>query len=275
MLMSMNKTILLTGGSAGIGKATALCLMKNGYTVYALSRSGCENQEDTASGGKLVSIQADVTQPDTLQKAVAQIVVEQGGIYGVICNAGNGIAGAVEDTSLTELEYQLATNYFGVVNTVQACLPQLRQQGWGKIITVSSMAAIAPIPYQTFYSSVKAGILAFTEALSLELKPFGIQCACVLPGDVKTNFTHARKYTEASKSEHSVYTEPMLKAVQTMEKDEQNGMSPDAIAHSLLRLLKKKRMPMRTIPGFGYKVLSFIIDCVPASLKVWVIGKLY
>jgi short-subunit dehydrogenase len=271
----MNKAILLTGGSAGIGKATAWCLMKNGYTVYALSRSGCECQEDTKSGGKLISIQADVTQPETLQKAVAQIVNEQGGIYGVICNAGNGIAGAVEDTSLAELEYQFATNYYGVVNTVQACLPQLRAQGWGKIITVSSMAAVAPIPYQTFYSSVKAGILAFTEALSLEVKPFGIQCACVMPGDVKTNFTNARKYTEASKLEQSVYTKNMLKAVQTMEKDEQNGMSPDAIAKTMLRLLRRKRMPMRNIPGFSYKALSFIIDCVPASFKMWVIGKLY
>ena len=121
----MNKAILLTGGSAGIGKATALCLMKNGYIVYALSRSGCEGQEDTKSGGKIISISADVTKPETLQQAVAQIVKEQGSIYGVICNAGNGIAGAVEDTSLSELEYQLATNYYGVVNTVQACLPQL------------------------------------------------------------------------------------------------------------------------------------------------------
>lgn len=271
----MNKTILLTGGSAGIGRATALCLMKNGYTVYALSRSGCSNEQDAASGGSIVSVIADVTQPDTLQRAVAQIVSEQGQLYGVICNAGNGIAGAVEDTSLPELEYQFATNYYGVVNTVQACLPQLRQQGFGKIITVSSMAAVAPIPYQTFYSSVKAAILAFTEALRLEVQPFGIQCACVLPGDVKTNFTSARKYTAASQSEQSVYTQRMLKAVQTMEKDEQNGMSPDAIAGTMLRLLKKKRMPMRTIPGWSYKALSVIIDCVPASFKMWVIGKLY
>ena len=270
-----NKTILLTGGSAGIGRATALCLMKKGYTVYALSRSGCEELKDEKSGGSIVSVCADVTQPATLQQAVAKIVAEQGALYGVICNAGNGIAGAVEDTSLTDLNYQLATNYYGVVNTVQACLPQLRSQGFGKIITVSSMAAVAPVPFQTFYSSVKAGILAFTEALSLEVKPFGIQCACVMPGDVKTNFTSARKDTDASKAESSVYTKAMLKAVQTMEKDEQNGMSPDAIAATMVKLLRKKRMPMRVIPGFSYKALSFIIDCVPASFKMWVIGKLY
>jgi short-subunit dehydrogenase len=269
------KTILVTGGSAGIGKATALCLMKNGYVVYAASRSGCNNEEDATSGGKIISILADVTQPETLQQAVSQIVAQQDSLDVVICNAGNGIAGAVEDTSLSELDYQLATNYYGVVNTVQACLPQMRQQGYGKIITVSSMAAVAPIPYQTFYSSVKAGILAFTEALSLEVKPFGIDCACVLPGDVKTNFTNARKYTQASQLESSVYTQNMLKAVGTMEKDEQNGMSPDAIARTMLRLIRKKRMPMRTIPGFSYKALSFIIDCVPASFKTWVIGMLY
>ena len=271
----MNKAILLTGGSAGIGKATAWCLMKNGYTVYALSRSGCECQEDTKSGGKLISIQADVTQPETLQKAVAQIVNEQGGIYGVICNAGNGIAGAVEDTSLAELEYQFATNYYGVVNTVQACLPQLRAQGWGKIITVSSMAAVAPIPYQTFYSSVKAGILAFTEALSLEVKPFGIQCACVMPGDVKTNFTNARKYTEASKQEQSVYTKNMLKAVQTMEKDEQNGMKPIVIAKAIAKVLKKENPRHVVVPTFTYKLLCLIMKLVPTSLKVWVISKMY
>jgi len=225
----MKKTgniVLLTGGSAGIGSATAQYLMKQGYTVYAASRRGSENIDDNTTGGKIIGLCADVTIPESLENAVSRIMEEQGELSAVICNAGNGIAGSVEDTSLEEARYQMETNFFGVLNTIKACLPIFREQNHGKIIAISSVAAVAPIPFQGFYSASKSAIMLLMQSLSMEVKPYNIKCTCILPGDVKTDFTSSRKYTEASTLPSSEYTNAMKAAVQTMEKDEQNGMMP-------------------------------------------------
>lgn len=273
----MNKLgniVLLTGGSAGIGKTTAQFLMKQGYIVYAASRRGSSNEEDS-SGGKIIGLCADVTQPESLENAVSRILEEQGELSAVICNAGNGIAGSIEDTTLEEARYQMETNFFGVLNTIKACLPVFREQKKGRIIAISSVAAVAPIPFQGFYSASKSAIILLMQSLSMEMKPYNVKCTCILPGDVKTDFTASRKYTEASQSPSSEYTEAMKVAVQTMEKDEQNGMMPIVIAKAIAKVLKKENPGHVVVPTFTYKLLCLIMKLVPTSLKVWVISKMY
>lgn len=274
----MKKTgniVLLTGGSAGIGSATAQYLMKQGYTVYAASRRGSENIDDNTSGGKIIGLCADVTIPESLENAVSRIMEEQGELSAVICNAGNGIAGSVEDTSLEEARYQMETNFFGVLNTIKACLPIFREQNHGKIIAISSVAAVAPIPFQGFYSASKSAIMLLMQSLSMEVKPYNIKCTCILPGDVKTDFTSSRKYTEASTLPSSEYTNAMKAAVQTMEKDEQNGMMPIVIAKAIHKVLRKKNPGYVVVPNITYKTLCLIMKLVPTSLKIWVISKMY
>lgn len=274
----MKKTgniVLLTGGSAGIGSATAQYLMKQGYTVYAASRRGSENIDDNTTGGKIIGLCADVTIPESLENAVSRIMEEQGELSAVICNAGNGIAGSVEDTSLEEASYQMETNFFGVLNTIKACLPIFREQNHGKIIAISSVAAVAPIPFQGFYSASKSAIMLLMQSLSMEVKPYNIKCTCILPGDVKTDFTSSRKYTEASTLPSSEYTEAMKAAVQTMEKDEQNGMMPIVIAKAIHKVLRKKNPGYVVVPNITYKTLCLIMKLVPTRLKIWVISKMY
>ena len=274
----MKKTgniVLLTGGSAGIGSATAQYLMKQGYTVYAASRRGSENIDDNTSGGKIIGLCADVTIPESLENAVSRIMEEQGELSAVICNAGNGIAGSVEDTSLEEARYQMETNFFGVLNTIKACLPIFREQNHGKIIAISSVAAVAPIPFQGFYSASKSAIMLLMQSLSMEVKPYNIKCTCILPGDVKTDFTSSRKYTEASTLPSSEYTDAMKAAVQTMEKDEQNGMMPIVIAKAIHKVLRKKNPGYVVVPNITYKTLCLIMKLVPTRLKIWVISKMY
>lgn len=274
----MKKTgniVLLTGGSAGIGSATAQYLMKQGYTVYAASRRGSENIDENTSGGKIIGLCADVTIPESLENAVSRIMEEQGELSAVICNAGNGIAGSVEDTSLEEARYQMETNFFGVLNTIKACLPIFREQNHGKIIAISSVAAVAPIPFQGFYSASKSAIMLLMQSLSMEVKPYNIKCTCILPGDVKTDFTSSRKYTEASTLPSSEYTNAMKAAVQTMEKDEQNGMMPIVIAKAIHKVLRKKNPGYVVVPNITYKTLCLIMKLVPTRLKIWVISKMY
>ena len=273
--MTTGNIVLLTGGSAGIGSATAQYLMRQGYTVYAASRRGSENIEDPFSGGRIIGLCADVTIPESLENAVSRILEEQGELSAVICNAGNGIAGAIEDTSLEEARYQMETNFFGVLNTIKACLPIFREQKYGKIIAISSVAAVAPIPFQGFYSASKSAIMLLMQSLSMEMKPYNVKCTCILPGDVKTDFTASRKYTEASGLPSSEYTEAMKAAVQTMEKDEQNGMKPIVIAKAIYKVLKKENPRPVVVPHITYKLLYLLIKLVPTRLKIWVISKLY
>ncbi len=266
--------ILLTGGNSGIGLATAELLMQRGNIVYALSRRGGENK-CAANGGAIINIQADVTKPETLQEAVKTIIDNNKTIDALVCNAGNGIAGSIEDTSPEEAKYQFETNFFGVVNTVNAVLPYMRKQNYGRIIAVSSVAAIVPIPFQAFYSASKSAILLFMQALGMEVKPWNIECGCVLPGDTKTGFTDSRKYTKASQSETSGYRETMKRSVSKMESDERGGMSPEIIASAIASQLNRRHVKPALVPGFQYKLICFLMQVVPAKLRLKIVGNLY
>lgn len=276
-----NQVVLLTGGSSGIGAATAHLLCRSGMTVYAASRSGamppdvypCSKHRNNE--GRIVPISLDVTQEETLQQAVASILEAHGHLDAVICNAGNGMAGAIEDTDSQEVAYQFNTCFFGAVNTIQACLPVFRQQGYGRIVTISSVAAVIPIPYQAFYSSVKAALLMFTKALRLEVERFGIQCACILPGDTKTGFTQARKYSRNSQLETSAYRQKMQASLSKMEHDEQNGMSPVIIAKAVCKQLKKRRMDVTHTPRFDYRCIDLLSRLLPNKWLLRIVSWLY
>jgi len=273
---SMNQTIvLLTGASAGIGKATAGLLMKNGVIVYGASRSGGTSQKDDISQGEIIPVKMDVNNEANIQSVVKQIIDTHGKLDVVIANAGNGVAGAIEETSIDEVRYQFETNFFGVVKTIQACLPILRAQGYGKIITVSSLAGVIPIPFQTFYSSVKAALMLFMNGLAIEVKPFGIQCCTILPGDTKTAFTSARKYTQASQNQKSAYYQTMKRSVGRMERDEQNGMTAESVARPIVRQVLNKRMHTFYVTGVVNQLFYHLFNVLPTDFRLWIIGKLY
>ncbi|MBP9018088.1 MAG: SDR family NAD(P)-dependent oxidoreductase, partial [Paludibacteraceae bacterium] len=135
------KVILLTGASSGIGLSAAIQLMNKGFRVYAASRRGSENRTSD-NGGEIISTMMDVNREEDIKKVLDEILAQNGHLDAVISNAGNGIAGSIEDTSIEEAKYQFETNFFGAVRVVQACLPIFRKQGYGKIIATSSVAAI-------------------------------------------------------------------------------------------------------------------------------------
>ena len=162
--MKPAQIVLLTGGSSGIGAATAWMLAQAGMTVYATSRSGKAPEHE-----RIIPLVMDVNDAQAVENTVSRILSEQGRLDAVVCNAGNGMAGAAEDTSIDEIRYQFETCFYGAVKVIDACLPVFRRQGYGRILTVTSVAAFIPIPYQAFYSSVKAALLMYTKALSLGL----------------------------------------------------------------------------------------------------------
>ncbi len=270
------KTILITGGSSGIGLVTAQMLMDKGYKVYSVSRRGGGNaQKSRISAGEIIPLKMDVNDEESIRLVLNQIIAESFELYAVISNAGNGISGAIEDTSSEEVKYQFETNFFGAVKVIQACLPIFRRQGYGKIIATSSVAAIVPIPFQAFYSATKAALQIFMEALSMEVKCFGIQCCTILPGDTKTDFTTSRKHTECSAKEDSPYYKRSMAAVGRMEKDEMNGMDAKVIAKEIVKQVEKRKMNLKVIPGIQYKLFAFLNLILPDRLCFKLIDKFY
>ncbi len=268
------KTVLVTGGSSGIGAATAGLLCDAGMTVYAASRSG-KAPEGYSQNGNMIPVVMDVNDSEAIAAVVDRIVRERGSLDAVVCNAGNGIAGPIEETSIEEIEAQYSTTFYGVVKTVQACLPVFRKQGHGRVVTVSSVAALAPLPYQGYYSCVKAGILQLTKALAIETKEFGVQCCVVMPGDVKTGFTKARRVAVKTQREDSPYYKGCADAVAAMAKDERDGMCPEVIGKAILRQLQRKKMRPEVTPTFLYSLLVFAIRRLPQWLVLKVIGWMY
>jgi len=265
------RTALVTGGSSGIGAATAKVLSEAGIKVYAGSRRGTVEEESSL----IVPVRLDVNDSASIEAAVKDIIEKEGRLDAVICNAGNGIYGPIEGTLDEEARYQFETNYFGALKTIQACLPQMRKQGFGRIITITSVMGILQLPFQGFYSSVKAAMLSISESLSMELHGTGIQCCSILPGDVKTGFTSARKFNAAATDPNSPYKAAMERNIKKIEKDEQGGMAPEVIARSVLRELKRRKMHVRVIPRLDYKAVGLLVRLVPERLRLWIVRKLY
>lgn len=269
--MEEKRVVLLTGGSSGIGAATARILACAGMKVYAGSRRGTLESETPG----VTAVKLDVNDQENTLAVVRDIVEKEGRLDVVVCNAGNGIFGPVEGTTEEEARYQFETCYFGALKTIQACLPVFRSQHYGRIITVTSVMAVLQLPFQGFYSSVKAAMLSLSESLSMELRGTGIECCSILPGDVATGFTAARKLTEYAKSEDNPYKGKMEKNLAKIEKDETGGMSPDVIGRAILRQLKKKHMSVRVIPRIDYKAVGLLVRILPEGAKLRLLRALY
>jgi len=182
----MRRVAVITGGSSGIGLAAATLFARSGYTVYELSRSG-------KGEGGVHHLYADMRDGESVKAAFDQIVEAEGGIDLLINNAGFGITGAVELTDIDDVRRMFDVDFYGVIRCIQCCVPHMRSSGGGRIINISSLAAIMPIPFQSIYSCAKSAINALTFTLANELRPFGISVCALMPGDVRTGFTSARE----------------------------------------------------------------------------------
>lgn len=258
------KIIVITGATSGIGAVTAKYLAEKGNIVYGLSRSYKENDS-------IKYLACDVTSKEQVTDAINMIINNEGRIDVIINNAGMGISGALEFNRTSEINRINDVNINGVVNMIQVSLPFLRKTK-GKIINIGSVASIIPIPFQSFYSSTKSGVLMLSETLSMELKPFGIKVSCVLPGDTKTEFTKNRRKEITG---DDIYQGRINKSVSKMEKDELNGVDPINVAKVINKLINKKNPKVINVVGFSYKLLLFLYKILPSRLAFWVLYKLY
>lgn len=258
------KTLLLTGGSSGIGLTTVQLFAEKGWRVFELSRNGKTTPDIT-------HIYCDVTDESSVQTAVAEVMLLTDHLDVVISNAGFGISGPVEFTSLQEAQKQFDVNFFGALRLVKAVLPVLRQQRAGRIIFTSSVAADLSIPYQSFYSASKSALNAMALALANEVRDFGVRVSILMPGDVATGFTDSR---EKNILGADIYP-AMQSAVAAMEKDERSGMTPQCMARDLYRIATARSPKPIYIGGALYRLFCLLNRILPKRLVNWIVGKLY
>jgi NAD(P)-dependent dehydrogenase (short-subunit alcohol dehydrogenase family) len=261
----MSKVAVVTGGTSGIGRQTALALKEKGYTVYELSR-----RAEGVEG--LHHIAADITKEDMVRAAIDEILAAVGRIDVLVNNAGFGISGAIEFTATEEAQRLFDVNFFGMVRLNRAVIPIMRKQGFGRIVNLSSVAAPIPIPFQAYYSATKAAVNAYTLALANELRPFGVTVCAVQPGDIRTGFTAAReKVIEGD----DVYGGRIARSVGRMEHDEQTGMDPAVAGRFIANVVQKRSVkPIYTI-GFSYSLFTFLVRILPTRTLNWLVGLLY
>lgn len=264
--MQMRSTVaIVTGGSSGIGLAAARALRERGLTVYVLSRRPFSEKG-------LHHLCADVANERQCIEAVQTLLRKEAQLDLLVNCAGFGISGAVEFTETAAAKKQMDVNFFGTVNMTRAVLPHMREQGSGKIVNISSVAAPAAIPFQSYYSASKAAINAWTAALANEVRPYGITVTAVQPGDIQTGFTAAREKTIIG---DEAYGGRIAKSVEKMEHDEQGGMDPAAAGAYIAKIaLKQHPKPVYTI-GLRYKAVCLLLKLLPCSLSNRLLGKVY
>jgi NAD(P)-dependent dehydrogenase (short-subunit alcohol dehydrogenase family) len=186
MTTPISKTVLVTGCSTGIGRATALLLAERGLPVYATARR-LDSIADLATKG-CRTLQLDVCDDASMTAAVKTIEASEGAVGVLINNAGYGLEGAFETTPMAEVRRQFETNVFGLTRLTQLVLPGMRAQRWGRIVNLSSVGGVITLPGGAFYHATKHAVEAISDALRFEVRPFGIDVVVIEPGAIKTRF---------------------------------------------------------------------------------------
>ena len=236
----MNKVVLITGASSGIGKITAEYLAEQGYTVYGTSR------KVQSERFRFQMLQMDVLKKRSIDQVIETIKQREGRLDILVNNAGMGITGPIEETATEEVKKVFDTNLFGAVEVINATLPLMREQKSGLIINVTSIAGYMGLPFRGFYSATKGALETVSEALSMEVKSFGIKVCCVAPGDFATNIAKGRYHSPVL--EHSAYKNVYQKNLDLMNSHVSEGSDPKKMAEAILKIMNNPT------PKIHYKV---------------------
>jgi NAD(P)-dependent dehydrogenase (short-subunit alcohol dehydrogenase family) len=231
--------VLVTGASSGFGQEISVALQQRGHRVYGTRRN------PTAAARKFDTLIAmDVDDDASVMAAVAHVLADAGRIDAVVNNAGLGYAGALEDTAVDEARRQFETNLFGVHRVCRAVLPHMRERRSGHIVNMSSLGGLVTVPFQGMYCASKYALEAYTQALRMEVRPFGIQVAMIEPGDFATGFTAHRRMTAAS-TPGSPYAARCRSAVAAMVADESATTDIGPVVRAAIDALESDRPPLR------------------------------
>ena len=250
----MQKTVLITGCSSGIGRETAHAFNDEGWTVYATARNPADIETLGEAGCELATL--DVTDQSDVDRVVDRILDEEGAMDALVNNAGYGQFGPIEDVSTAKVHRQFDVNVYGPHRLIKAVLPGMRRERDGTIINVSSVAGRVAFPGGGVYSGSKFAIEAMSDALRNEVDEFGIDVVVVQPGPVKTNFAE-RAGREADPDEaegverSGAYEEfyDLFDDTQAIGGDGPGSIEPERVAAAILNAASATQPPARVQPG--------------------------
>ncbi len=237
----MPKVVFITGGSSGIGKAIGEYLSKKGYNVFGTSRN-----PEKITNSQFPLLKMDVNDTESINAGIDQLLETAGKIDVVVNNAGIGITGPIEETPESEIRNAFKTNFLGPINVIKAVMPQMRKQGYGHVINITSIAGYMGLPYRGIYSATKAALEITIEAMRMETLQFGIKMTNVAPGDFATNIAAGRYH--APVLENSPYKNDYGNTLKMMNEHVDNGGDPIKMAKAVHQIIESKN------PKIHYKV---------------------
>jgi NAD(P)-dependent dehydrogenase (short-subunit alcohol dehydrogenase family) len=259
--------VLVTGASSGIGKATALEFARRGHTVFAAARRASELEELARADERIEAVPIDVTDVVSVSAAAGRVdqLTAGYGVDALVNCAGYALGGPVETLSGEAVEHQFQTNVFGLLDVTRAFLPRMRERGTGRIVNVSSVVGRVVFPGMGVYSATKFALEALSDALRMELAPFGVSVVLVEPGFVKTDIGEASQRQAAPfATAADGYEELTKKTVEFVSKQvADNGIPPQRVARQIARAVESRNPRARYLLPASSKVLVGLMTRLP------------
>ncbi len=259
--MMDKKVVLITGGSSGLGKAIGTYLTSKNFKVYGTARNPKNYQDFDA----FELLPLDVKIPETITKAVAEVISKERRLDILINNAGVGITGPIEETPHEEILNVFDINFHGPIHVIKAVLPQMREQGGGKVINITSIAGYMGLPFRGYYSASKGALGVITEALRMEVKDFGISITNLAPGDFATNIAAGRYH--APVMDGSPYEAVYQRSLDLMNEHVDAGGDPIQVAEKVYAIIQKQNPKIHNPVGeFMQKFSLFLKKVLPDKI---------
>lgn len=252
----MNKIVLVTGASAGIGKATALYLAQNGYTVYGAARRVDKMEDLKSQGIKIIAM--DVTKDESMVAGIDQIMKAEGRIDILVNNAGFGSYGAIEDVAMEDARYQLEVNVIGAMRMTQLVLPAMRKNNFGKIVNVSSIGGKIATPFGGWYHASKFALEGLSDSLRNEVRSFGIDVILIEPGGIKSEWGGIAFDSMVKTSGQGAYKEMVAKMAKAFTDTLEKNPEAIVIGKLIKKAIEASKPKARYSAGYMAKPVLFL-----------------